>query len=401
MKLKRNALLGIAALLALALLAWAFMPSPAEVDVAAVTQGRFERSVLEDGKTRVRDRFAVSTPLTGRVARIDLRQGDAVQRGDTVAMVWPAASALLDERSRAEQAARVGAVQAALARAHANGERALAALEQARAELKRSEALAREGFVSPNQNETGRLSVRLREKELDAARQDEDAARHELDQARLALKLFNQPAPDGPQRAFAITAPVSGKVLKILQQSEGAVVSGTPLMELGDPSQLEVEADLLTEDAAQVRPGTPVRLSNWGGPEVLTGQVRLVEPAAFTKVSALGVQEQRVNAIIDITTPRERWAALGDGYKVDVSVLVQVAPNVIKVPVSALFPQGARSALYVLDGGRARLREVEVVARNGQEAWVKSGVAVGAQVITYPDAKLKDNDKVKLRAPAR
>lgn len=396
-KLKRNALLVAGALLACALLVWAMLPSPLEVDVASVTQGRFERSVLEDGKTRVRDRYTVSTPLTGRIGRIALRQGDMVRRGDTVATLWPTAPALLDERSRAEQAARMGAVQATVARARANGERALAALEQARAELKRSETLAQKGFVSPTQNETGRLNLRLRETELDVARQDEDAARHELDQARIALQQFNQPASGGQQRPFAITAPVSGKVLKLVQQSEGSIMVGTALMELGDPTQLEVEVDLLTEDAAQVHPGTAVRLSNWGGPQALDGQVRLVEPAAFTKVSALGVEEQRVNAIIDITSPRERWAALGDGYKVDVSVLVQTAPDVLKVPVSALFPLGARSALFVLEGGRAHLREVSVMARNGQEAWIKDGVAGGAQVITYPDSKLKDNAAVRVR----
>ena len=395
--MKRKVLIGIVGLLVLALLGWAFMPTPAEVEIAAVTQGRFERSVQEDGKTRLRDRYVVSAPLAGRVARILLKQGDTVVRDAAVATFWPVAPALLDERTRAEQSARIGAMQASVARAQANVGRAGAALDQAQAELKRSEALAQQGFVSPNQNETGRLAVRLREKELESARQEEAAARHELEQSRVALRQFSQITPDGRQRAYEVKAPVSGKVLKVLQQSEGIVMAGTPIMELGDPTQLEVVVDILTEDAAQIKPGTAVQLSNWGGPDVLTGQVRLIEPAAFTKVSALGVEEQRVNAIIDITSPPEKWQALGDGFKVDVRVLVQVVENAVMIPVSALFPVGARSGLFVLDKGHARLREIEVAARNGALAWIKTGLTKDTQVIVYPDTKLKDGDRVKTR----
>ena len=395
--MKRKVLIGIVGLLVLALLGWAFMPTPAEVEIAAVTQGRFERSVQEDGKTRLRDRYVVSAPLAGRVARILLKQGDTVVRDAAVATFWPVAPALLDERTRAEQSARIGAMQASVARAQANVGRAGAALDQAQAELKRSEALAQQGFVSPNQNETGRLAVRLREKELESARQEEAAARHELEQSRVALRQFSQITPDGRQRAYEVKAPVSGKVLKVLQQSEGIVMAGTPIMELGDPTQLEVVVDILTEDAAQIKPGTAVQLSNWGGPDVLTGQVRLIEPAAFTKVSALGVEEQRVNAIIDITSPPEKWQALGDGFKVDVRVLVQVVENAVMIPVSALFPVGARSGLFVLDKGHAHLQEIEVAARNGALAWVKTGLAKDTQVIVYPDTKLKDGTRVKTR----
>ena len=395
--MKRKVLIGIVGLLVLALLGWAFMPTPAEVEIAAVTQGRFERSVQEDGKTRLRDRYVVSAPLAGRVARILLKQGDTVVRDAAVATFWPVAPALLDERTRAEQSARIGAMQASVARAQANVGRAGAALDQAQAELKRSEALAQQGFVSPNQNETGRLAVRLREKELESARQEEAAARHELEQSRVALRQFSQITPDGRQRAYEVKAPVSGKVLKVLQQSEGIVMAGTPIMELGDPTQLEVVVDILTEDAAQIKPGTAVQLSNWGGPDVLTGQVRLIEPAAFTKVSALGVEEQRVNAIIDITSPPEKWQALGDGFKVDVRVLVQVVENAVMIPVSALFPVGARSGLFVLDKGHAHLQEIEVAARNGALAWIKTGLTKDTQVIVYPDTKLKDGDRVKTR----
>jgi len=394
--MKKKIWIGIGVVLALAVLAWAFMPQPFEVEIAGVSQGRFERAVQEDGKTRLRERYVVSTPLTGRITRLHLKQGDAVAANVAVATLWPVDPTLLDERARAEQTARIGAMEASAARARANREHALAALEQARIELKRSEALASQGFVSPNQNETGRLNVRLREKELESARQEEDAAHHELEQSRIALRQYAGTEP-GQQKPFEIKAPVAGKVLKLLQQSEGMVLAGTPLLELGDPAQLEVVADILTEDAAQITPGTAVQLTNWGGAEVLEGRVRLIEPGAFTKVSALGVEEQRVNVVIDLTSPAEKWRSLGDGFKVDVRILVQVVDNAVKVPVSALFPLGPRWGLFVLEQGRASRREVDVAARNGVEAWVKNGLASGAQVVVYPDTQLKDGERVKAR----
>ena len=385
--------IGIAAVLAL--LVWAFWPQATEVEMGVVAQGRFERSVQEDGKTRLRERYVVSTPLMGRVARIDRKQGDAVARDAVLATLWPVTPNLLDERTRQEQRERIGAMEATVRRAAANVERAKAALDQAVADLKRSETLAQQGFVSPTQNETGRLNVRLREKELESARQDEHAARHELDQSRIAIRQFSQGSEGGPQRSWDIRAPIAGKVLKVNQQSEGVVQAGTALMELGDPAALEVVVDLLTEDAAQIRPGTPATLSNWGGPDVLQARVRLIEPAAFTKVSALGVEEQRVYAVLDITSAPEKWRALGDAFKVDVRIQVQVVENAVKIPVSALFPVGARSALFVVEDGRARQHEVDVLARNGAEAWVKTELKPGTPVIIYPPTALKEGGRVK------
>lgn len=395
--MKRKIVLGSVALLLLALLVWAFMPTPTEVEIATVTQGRFERTVQEDGKTRLRERFVVSTPLAGRIARIDLKQGDAVVVDTTIATIWPVAPGLLDERFRAEQLARINAMQANVAKTQANVQRAEASLDQARAELKRSEALVQQEFISSNQNETNVLNARLREKDLESARHEKAAASFELEQARIAIQQFSQNSPNGKRQAFNVKAPVTGNVLKVMQQSEGILMAGTPIMELGDPAQLEVVVDVLTEDAVQIKPGTVVQLSNWGEPHVLEGRVKLVEPAAFTKVSALGVEEQRVNAIIDITSPPKTWLSLGDGFKVDVRVLVQVVENAVKVPVSALFPMGARSALFELDHGRARLKEMDVAGRNGEEAWIRSGLATGTQVIIYPDNKLKDGNRVKAR----
>ena len=395
--LKRNLILAGVGLLVLALLVWAFYPRAMTVEVAPVTQGRFERAVQEYGKTRVRDRYTVAAPVAGRVGRVLLKQGDSVALGDTVALLWPMAPALLDERTRAEQAARIAVTASGLARTLANVGRAEAALSQAEAELRRSEALAQQGFVSPNQNETLRLASQLRAQELESARQEENAARHELEQSEAARQQFAQAPLGGLQPSFAVKAPVKGKVLKVLQQSEASVLAGAGLVELGDPAKLEVVVDILTEDAIEVRPGAAVQLLNWGGAQALPAQVRWVEPAAFTKVSALGVEEQRVNVVIDITAPPALWQSLGDGYKVDVRVLVELVDPAVMVPVSALFPIGSRSGIFVVESGHAHLLEVSVEARNGVTAWVKTGLTVGAKVIVYPDSKLKDKASVKVR----
>lgn len=386
---------GVGGVLALGLLVWVFLPQATEVELASVTQGRFERGVQEDGKTRLREHYVVSTPLTGRVARLDLKQGDSVERNQVLATLWPVTPNLLDERTRQEQRQRIGAMEAGVLRASANVERAKAAQEQAATDLKQSEALAQQGFVARTQSESARTNVRLRERELESARQEEHAARHELDQSRIAIRQFAQGLEGAQQRTWAIRSPITGKVLKVNQQSEGVVQAGTPLIELGDPSRLEVVADILTEDAAQIRPGTPATLSNWGGPDVLQARVRLIEPAAFTKVSALGVEEQRVNVVLDIISPADKWQALGDGFKVDVRILVQVVENVVKVPVSALFPVGGFSGLFVVEDGRAHQHQVEVQARNGSEAWVKTELKPGALVIVYPPTSLKEGDRVK------
>lgn len=396
--MKKKLLWGAVIALFLAGLVWAFWPSAMEVEVAQVTQGRFERAVQEDGKTRVRARYVVSTTVAGRLARILLVQGDRVQAGDTVAVVLPSAPALLDARSQAEQAARVGGAQAALAQAQAQVAAAAAALNQSRQDVLRNNALVRQGFVSAAQGESMRLAEQLRGSELLAAQQAEQAARFNLEQARAPLQAYGADgARPGGMGEVTVRSPVEGSVLKVLLQSEGVVQAGAGLVEIGDPGSLEVVVDILTEEAAQVQPGTPVQLLNWGGPGVLQGKVRYVEPAAFTKVSALGVEEQRVNVIADITSPPEVWKGLGDGFKVDVRLLVQVEEGAVMVPVSALFPVGSRSGVFVLEAGHVRLQEVIVKARNGIQAWVPEGLAVGAQVVAYPDIKLLDGAKVKVR----
>lgn len=393
--MKKNLLIILSVLAAIALLVWVFMPRAAEVELASVTKGRFDRAVQADGKTRLRAKYVVSTPLAGRVARINLKEGDIVQQGTLLATLTPSAPAMLDARSEDELRARIGAVAATSRRASVGVERAQAALAQAANQLKRSESLAQQGFVSPNQNETERLTVRLREKELESAKQDEQASRYELAQAQAALKQYAQPAKTSPSRSWEVRAPISGKVLKVVQQSEGSLPAGAPLIELGDPANLEVVVDILTAEAVQVMPGMPVQMTI--GSTTLEGRVRLIEPAAFTKISALGVEEQRVNAIIDLTSTPQKSSMLGDGFRVDVRILVQTVTDAIMVPVSALFPMSNQSGVFVVDGGRAHQKQIDIAARNGVSGWVSKGLEPGAQVIVYPATTLKEGARVVAR----
>lgn len=407
---KKTVIVGAGGLVVLgALLAWAFAPRPLPVETAAVVQGHFEAGIDEDAKTRLRDRYSISAPLAGRLERIALREGDAVQAGDVVARITPAMPALLDERSQREHQARITAAQAGVQRATARVERSRVAAAQAQGDLRRSEQLAHQGFVAPSRLETERLALQASEKDIDAAVQDLQMARAELAQARAAMDVVLRTGNAAPDKAFDVLAPVSGRVLRVVQASEGAVALGAALIEAGDTAQLEVIAPLLSTDALLVQAGTPVRIERWGGPGVLDGRVRSVEPAAFTKVSALGVEEQRVNVLIDLTSPPAQWAALGDGYRVVVRVLIRQAQDATLVPVSALFPLPAATAtaepaapsmaVFVVEAGRARRVPVVLEARGSTHAWVKQGVKVGDQVVVYPPAALADGGRVSLRTP--
>ncbi len=397
---KSTWIVGGAATLALAaLLGWAFAPRPLEVEVAAVTEGPFETTIEEDGKTRLRDRYVVSAPLAALLPRITLREGDAVEAGALLATLTPVLPAMLDERTRREQQVRVEIAQAQTQRAAARIEGAKVALAQARNEQQRTEQLAKQGFVAPTKLETDRLTVMAAQKELDVAVEDSHVAAHEVEQARAALLALTSP---GGGRGFALRAPVAGRVLKIVQPSEGVVALGAPILELGDTARLEVVAELLTADALRAQPGSLVRIERWGGEGTLQGRVRLVEPGAFTKVSALGVEEQRVRVLIDLTSPPEQWRALGDGFRVSVRIVTRALEKVVKVPVSAVFPvpegEGAGGmAVFTLDGGRAKRVAVKLGARNGSEAWIESGLATGTQVIVYPPAATRDGLRVKPR----
>lgn len=392
----------LGALLAAGLLAWAFFPRPVEVEVAAVTEGPFESTIDEEGRTRLRDRYVVSAAVAGRLARVGLQPGDAVRAGDVLAWLQPAFAPMLDDRARRELDSRADTAQERVKLAQSRVARAELGLQQATSELRRTEPLASQGFVSPTRLEDSRLAAASAASELESARQERRVADAGLAEARAALVAVRSAAvPGASPRDFAVGAPVSGRVLRVLQPSETVVGLGTPLVELGDTSRLEVVVELLTTDAPAVVPGTPVRIERWGGPAVLDGQVRRIEPGAFTKVSALGVEEQRVNVVVDIRSPASEWASLGDGYRVRARLLVLQRERVVRVPTAALFPlpQAQGLGAFVVEAGRARLREVGVGARGGDQAWVRQGLAAGATVIVYPPASVADGARVRVRQP--
>lgn len=395
---------GTAALVVL--LAWAFAPRAVEVELATATLGPFESTIDEDGKTRIADRYVVSSPLAGRLARITLREGDTVAAGDTLALLTPALPALQDERTQRELRARVAAAADNVHRSAARSDRAEVALEQARNDFRRSEQLAQQGFIAPTRLEGDRLAMLAAEREVAGAEAERGIAAHELEQARAAQSAATPGDPTANGRAFKVLSPVAGRVLRVLQASEATVPMTTPLLEVGDTTRLEIVAELLTTDALAAKPGSRVHVERWGGPGVLEGRVRAVEPAAFTKVSALGVEEQRVRVLIDIVSPRTQWAALGDAFRVGVRIVTLAAPQALQVPVSAVFPLPAPSspakgdtahAVFVVEEGRARLRTVRIDARNGSTAWVREGLAAGQSVIVYPSAAVRDGVRVKAR----
>jgi len=394
MKTRNKIAVAVASALLAALVAWALRPQPIAVETAQVARGAFEQTVSDDGRTRVRERYVVSAPLAGRVERIALEPGDPVKNGQTVAALTPTAPPLIDARTTTELRQRVGAAEAQLSRARAETQKAMAQLEQARADLERQKKLAGEGFVSETAREQAQLALQVAQRALEAARFAEEASRHELGQARAALKRYSSGEPG---LRWEIPSPVTGSVLKVVQKSEGAVALGAPLLELADARSLEAVVDVLSQDAVAIRPGMAARLDLGQGVPALAARVRLVEPAAFTKVSALGVEEQRVNVILDFAEPLDKVQTIGDAFRVEASIVVYRQENALKAPVGALFREGEQWMLFMVEGDRARKRAVRVPRRNSVEALVEDGVEPGSRVIVYPSDAVTDGSRLELR----
>jgi len=398
---KRLIVWSVAGALLVVVLALAFRPQPVPVDLGSVARGALEVTVDHEGVTRVRDRFVVSAPVQGRVLRIELEPGDPVAAGETVlARFLPAAPVPLDARVRAESRARVKVAQAALDRARAERAGAQAERDLADAEAGRVLALADSGIASRQERDLAEATRQSRARALDAADAAVQAALHDLEATNAALIEPASTAPGSsrpPSGALALRAPVSGVVLRRLRESEAVVGAGEALLEVADPSGLEIIADYLSSDAVRITPGMPVRLEHWGGNDPLDGRVRRVEPAGFMKISALGVEEQRVWVVIDLTGPRDRWGALGDGYRVQTRVVVWRREGVVTVPTSALFRQGDGWAVFLVDAGVARTRPIEIGQRNQAAAEVVSGLAPGERVILHPPDTITDGVRVVAR----
>lgn len=397
MTLHRHWGLGLTALLVIAALAWGFMPRPVAVDVAAAGRGPLRVTVEEEGRTRVIDRYVVSAPVAGYVQRVQLRVGDAVVQCQTLAELEPLRSAVLDPRSRAEAQARVAAAEAAVLAAEQTVRAAVADAQFAQKDYERRKALFEDGRISREEHDRALAAARRAEATRRSSAFAVDVARHELEAARTALEYSAAPAAGAVPERVAVQSPVAGQVLRIVRESEGVVASGQPLIEIGDPAALEVEIEVLSADAVRIQPGMTVEFSRWGGEGILAGRVRTIEPTGFTKVSALGVEEQRVLIIADITSPPDLWARLGDGYRVEASFILWEGDDALQIPASALFRHGEDWTVFTLDAGRARLTPVTVGHSNGFAAQILDGVAEGVPVIVHPSDAIADGVRVAPR----
>lgn len=375
----------LGAILLVGLIGAGLWPKPAPVETTPAITGGLRAVVSEEGRTRLVQRFVVSAPVHGQLRRIPFKAGFEVNGGETVvAVIDPLSPALLDARSRLQAEARRET-------AVANLEKARAAHAFAASEWQRIKKLFEQRAISPQEREAAEWREASTAKDLIAA---EGALK------QVEAELAEYPGRTGSQartndRPIEIKAPVSGQVLRVFEENARIVSAGTPLLEVGDTRQLEVVIDVLSRDGAAICPGARVELANWGGSAPLEGRVRLVEPSAFTKISALGVEEQRVNVVADLVTPPEKRPSLGDNFRVDAHIVVWEAPRVLKVPSGALFRQDQRWAAYVMSNGRAQLRTVEAGPSSGKETQVLAGIKEGEEVILYPSEAVRDGKRVR------
>ena len=386
---------------------WFASPRPIAVDIAAVTKGPMEVTIDDEAKTRVRHIYIVSAPIAGKVLRlshpaghqgVSLHVGDQVTAEETVvATMQPVTPSFIDARSREEIIAALAAADAAVTFAEAEVRRIAAALEFSQDELRRSQTLSRSGTIAARTLDKAKLDVATNEAGSASSRAQLGVRRSE--RASVAARLIDPasvPAKPNPTCCIQIRAPVSGRVLKIVQDSEAVVPTGAPLLEIGAPLDLEVVADLLSTDAVQITLGSAVVIDGWGGPPI-SGRVTRVDPAGFVKVSALGIEEQRVRTTIDFAGPSGEWSRLGHDYRVIVHVVIWKADEALTVPVGALFRRGNDWAVFSVKSGRARTTVVGVGHRNAQLAEVVSGLAAGERVVVHPSDRVKEGASVSQR----
>lgn len=380
-------------------LGWAFTPQRVAVDVARIARGPLVVTVEEEGRTRIKERHTVSAPLGGRLLRVALKAGDAVEAGHTViAVIEPGDPGLLDPRARAQAEARVKAAAAARERMGPLIEAAETARDYAAVELSRGRDLYAHNGLSHQELDAIEEREAKASAELKTVQSERRIADYELEAARAALlDETDRPAGSPAGRRFEVRAPITGRVLRVFQESSTVLAAGTPLIELGDPTDLEVEVEVLSTDAVKIVPGARVIIEHWGGEQPLAGKVRRIEPAGFTKVSALGVEEQRVLVRVDFDGPPAARAGLGDAFRVEARIVTWEGAEVLKVPVGALFRPDEGWAVFVVQSGRAVLRPVEVGHRNPLEAEVRAGLAPGDEVIINPGDRLENGTRVRPR----
>jgi HlyD family secretion protein len=395
----RKSLVVVGAVAIFAAVAGLMAPRAQLVDMAKIERGRLRVTVDSDGRTRIRNVFVVPAMITGYMERIPFKPGDRIRKGDAITTVHPAEPDLLPSRNRATQIARVKNAEAQLEQASADVERLRAALEFAKADLTRKKSLRSSGATAIRTAELAELEVKSKTAELRAAKKNVRARQAQIEMERAALiapvnDIRARPADD---RVVRVTSPISGVILKVTQESEDMIKTGAPLVKIGNPRDLEIILEMLSTDAVKVRVGAPADIDGWGG-VTLKARVRKVEPEGFTKVSALGVEEQRVVIVLDFTDPREKWGTMSHGYRVDAKILVWEAPDVLKVPVGALFRIKNQWMVYVAENGTATLRKVVIEHKNSVEAEVKGGLKEGETVILHPNDQIVEGAKVETRA---
>lgn len=386
--LLKRAIPWLGALLLIGLIVWGLWPKPVVIETGVVARGPLTVRVSEEGKTRIRNRYILAAPVAGKMRRVQLKPGDEVKAGETLlTVIEPVVTPLLDPRATAQAEAVVSMREASRKQAAESLDATKAASKLAESELERMKSITRSGSVSASDRDRAEMESSMRSSEVRAAEFALQVADHELSQARAALE---RPEIQTAGNLLEIKSPVSGRVLKVMQESEMVVTPGTQILKVGDPADIEIEAEILSRDAVMIHPGDSVEIEQWGGEKPLTGRVRRVEPAAFTKISALGVEEQRVIVLSDLTNPPEAAKALGDRYRVEVRVAIWHADDVLTVPAGALFREGNQWKTFVFRDDKAFLTSVEAGHTDGRATEILSGINAGDEVLLHPPDTVKD-----------
>jgi HlyD family secretion protein len=371
-----------------------FRPQAIEVDLSTIKVAPLSVYLEQEGRTRVVDRYVIHAPVNGYARRIQREVGETVKQGALLVQLEPLRAEVLDARRRAEAEARVDAAEDSVSAAEQRSKAAVSNATLTQKEYQRLHSLHLAGHVSASIDDRAASEAERSVAELQSAQFSVATARHELEAARTALNYGASVTADNP---VAVRSPVAGQVLKIPHKSEGTVLAGQPLIEIGNPNVLEVEVDLLTSDAVRIHPGTRVIFERWGGEAALKGVVRMIEPGGFTKISALGVEEQRVWVIVNFTSPHEQWQRLGDGYRVEARFILWEEDNILQIPASALFRDADGWAAFVVEQGKAVKRKIETGQGNGLSVQVISGIKVGEQAIVHPDDRVRQGVAIMAR----
>ncbi len=374
-------------------------PEPITVEATFASRGSLRVTVQEDGKTRIREKYTVSAPVSGRVSRIELNPGDACSEKTLLAVILPSDPAILDARARAEAVARVQAAESAVERAKSNREQAKINFELSQAKFHRAEQLLPTGSASQTEYDVTKAESLASAQAIQTARFDQEIASFELEMAKAAVEQFTGKDKDMAIDPFEIYSPITGRVLRVIQESSAVVNVGTPLIEIGDPRNLEIEIDVLSTDAVRIKNGSEVSIEHWGGGVPLAGYVRVVEPAAFTKISSLGVEEQRVNVIADFNEAPDRIQSLGDGYRVEARITVSEIADALLIPNSALFRHQRDWHVLTIRNGKAVLQKVVIGLQNEVQTQIIQGLSDLDEVILYPSDTLKPGMPVQPTAP--